>query len=200
VTTVLTQHSTTVLATRKPRGASSAAATDPQTGRPNTCIGALLGGAPSWPPPPRLENPTHQRAHLRALVWLCVQPTQWLQVPQQLMVWQRCGQVDLLVVAPLGGHHNGADLLHLRVVRRTHAIHVPSNLTPAHTHTHASHQSQNSSSAVWHPASTARRAATQATAAHLLLACQSIMMARPAGSAAPLPVPASPGCAGLRCR
>jgi hypothetical protein len=32
------------------------------------------------------------------------------------------------VVAPLGGQHNGADLLHLRVVRGAHAIHVASNL------------------------------------------------------------------------
>lgn len=63
--------------------------------------------------------------HLGLLIGLGVQPAQGLQVTQVVMLRQVVGQVDHLVVAPLRRHHHTPDLLHLRVVRWTHAIKVP---------------------------------------------------------------------------
>lgn len=44
------------------------------------------------------------------------------------MLGQLAGQVHSLVSAPLGHHHNTADLLHLRVIWRAHPVQVSCNL------------------------------------------------------------------------
>ena len=47
---------------------------------------------------------------------------------KQLVLRQVGGQVHGRVVAPLRRHHDGADLLDLRVVGRRHAVHVAGDL------------------------------------------------------------------------
>ena len=71
---------------------------------------------------------TDLRRHLGLLIGLRVQPPKGLQIPQVLVLRQRAGQVDLLVVAPLGRDDHTADLLDLRVVWRAHAVQVSSHL------------------------------------------------------------------------
>ena len=53
-------------------------------------------------------------SHLGELIGLGVDPAQWLQVCQVVMLWQARRQVHNLVVAPLRRHDDCSDLLHLQ--------------------------------------------------------------------------------------
>lgn len=68
------------------------------------------------------------RRQLRKLIRLRVEPAQRLQVVQELVLGQRCGQMYLLMRSPLRRHHYTANLLHLRIVGRAHAVHVAGDL------------------------------------------------------------------------
>ena len=70
------------------------------------------------------------RGELRGLVGLRVQPSERFQILQVLVLGKRGGQIHLRVVAPLRRHHHASNLLHLRVVRRADAVHVPRDLRP----------------------------------------------------------------------
>ena len=68
------------------------------------------------------------RRQLRQLVRLRVHPAERLQVFEVLVLRQLDGQVDRLVRSPLRRHHDAANLLHLRIVRRTDAVQVAGDL------------------------------------------------------------------------
>mmetsp|Transcript_3094 Transcript_3094/g.10259 ORF Transcript_3094/g.10259 Transcript_3094/m.10259 type:complete len:235 (-) Transcript_3094:6239-6943(-) len=75
------------------------------------------------------------RAHvpgreLRRLVRLGVQPPERLQVFEVIVLRQRLRHVHPGVVPPLRRHHDASNFLHLRVIRRRHAVHVPRDLRP----------------------------------------------------------------------
>ena len=68
------------------------------------------------------------RRELRQLVGLRVHPAERLQILQVLVLRQLIGQVNRLVRAPLRRHHDAADLLHLRIIRRADSVQVSGDL------------------------------------------------------------------------
>mmetsp|Transcript_38034 Transcript_38034/g.88954 ORF Transcript_38034/g.88954 Transcript_38034/m.88954 type:complete len:255 (-) Transcript_38034:6236-7000(-) len=71
---------------------------------------------------------------LRTQVWrfmrLGVDPSQWLQVAQVVVVGQLLWQRDGVVGANLWDHHHTSDLLHLGVIRWGDAVQVRGNFRP----------------------------------------------------------------------
>eukprot|EP00123_Amoebidium_parasiticum_P018098 comp24100_c1_seq1/m.43518 comp24100_c1_seq1/g.43518 ORF comp24100_c1_seq1/g.43518 comp24100_c1_seq1/m.43518 type:complete len:303 (+) comp24100_c1_seq1:521-1429(+) len=65
---------------------------------------------------------------LGQLIWLGVDPAQWLKVLEVLVLRQTPRKVHLLVCAPLRDHNNGPDLVDLRVVWGVHPVHEARDL------------------------------------------------------------------------
>jgi hypothetical protein len=57
-------------------------------------------------------------------------PSQRLQIIQEIMLWESCWKINLLMGSPLWWHANATDFLHLWVVRGAYTIQVTSNLCP----------------------------------------------------------------------
>mmetsp|Transcript_889 Transcript_889/g.2134 ORF Transcript_889/g.2134 Transcript_889/m.2134 type:complete len:262 (-) Transcript_889:6456-7241(-) len=78
---------------------------------------------------PRMECDV-LRAQVRLLVWLCVDPTQRLEVPQMVVVGQLSRQRHGVVGTHLRHHDHASNLLHLGVVWRRNAVEVCRYLRP----------------------------------------------------------------------
>ena len=70
------------------------------------------------------------RAEFSLMVdWLCVHPSQRLQIIQEIMFGKSWWKMNLLMSTLLWWHGNAANFLNLRMIRRAYSIQVSSNLS-----------------------------------------------------------------------
>lgn len=77
-----------------------------------------------------VREETYLGRELRQFVGLSVNPSQRLHIFKMIVLWQISGQIDRLMGTPLRRQNDTTDLLDLRIVAGTDAVHVAGNLRP----------------------------------------------------------------------